>query len=175
MTMVYEVPLGNAAAQARLRRRQLEARQLALELEATLKSVAVDVDNVLRDIEAARATANGQQQAMLAAKAELDYILGRWRMLPGEDRSTSLMLDESLDALDRLVNAEGALAQAQVEFAMTLIQYKRSTGQLFQVQPMTPEQNDADVMIGTRPAKQRPSNQAPVNPGSAQRPAPARR
>ena len=44
-------------------------------------------------------TANGQHQAMLAARVELDYILGRWRMLPGEDRATSLMLDESLEQI----------------------------------------------------------------------------
>lgn len=130
----YEAPIGNAAAQSRLRRRQLEARQLALEFEATLKNISADVDNSIRDIEAARTTAHGQHQAMLAARCELDYLLGRWRMMPGEDRATSLMIDEALDALDRLVNAEGSLAQAQVDYALSLIQFKRATGQLFQVQ-----------------------------------------
>lgn len=130
----YEAPIGNAAAQARLRRRQLEARQLALQFEATLKQVSADVDNSIRDIDAARATAHGQHHAMLAARGELDYLLARWRMMPGEDRATSLMMDEVLDALDRLVAAEGALAQAQVDYALALIQFKRATGQLFQVQ-----------------------------------------
>jgi outer membrane protein TolC len=147
----FEAPLGNAAAQARLRRRQLEARQLTLEFEATLKSVSADVDNVLRDIEAARATAIGQHRAMVAARAELDYILSRWRTLPGEDRATSLMLDEALDALDRLVNAEGSLAQAQVDYALTLIQYKRATGQLFQIQTARPESND-EILVSRAPA-----------------------
>lgn len=160
--LVYEVPLGNAAAEARLRRRRLETKQLALELEATLKSVAADVDNILRDIEAAKATADGQFQAMQAARAEMDYVLGRWRMLPGEDRATSLMLDEALDALDRLVNAEGALAQAQAEFALTLIQYKRATGQLFQVEPVRDEPKE-EVLVGRRTADQ----------GQAQMPRPA--
>lgn len=172
--IVYEVPLGNAAAQARLRRRRLEARQLALQLEATLKSVAADVDNVLRDIEAARATALGQHQAMLAARAELAYVLGRWRMLPGEDRATSLMLDEALDALDRVVNAEGALAQAQVEFALTLIQYKRATGQLFQIQPIHAAPA-AEVLVG-RSAMTTPPPSPPPSPSPhAQRVTPPRR
>ena len=162
--LLYEVPLGNAAAEARLRRRRMETRQLALELEATLKSVAADVDNILRDIEAAKATAAGQYQAMQAARAELDYVLGRWRMLPGEDRATSIMIDEALDALDRLVNAEGALAQAQAEFALTLIQYKRATGQLFQIQPAPAEAN-GEVLVGRRTA----------NAGQAQRVVPPRR
>ena len=138
----FEAPLGNAAAQARLRRRQMEARQLTLEFEATLKSVSADVDNVIRDIDAARATAIGQHRAMLAARAELDYIVSRWRMFPGEDRATSLMIDEALDALDRLVTAEGALAQAQVDYALTLIQYKRATGQLCQIQSVLPQPTD---------------------------------
>jgi outer membrane protein TolC len=146
----YEAPIGNAAAQARLRRRQLEARQLALQFEATLKSVSADVDNAIRDIEAARATAHGQHQAMLASRAELDYLLTRWRMMPGEDRATSLMLDEALDALDRLVAAEGSLAQAQVDYALALIQFKRATGQLFQVQRVGPLPH-AEVLISRRP------------------------
>jgi outer membrane protein TolC len=150
--ILYEAPIGNAAAQARLRRRQLEARQLALEFEATLKAISAEVDNVIRDIAAARATANGQHQAMLAARAELDYILGRWRMLPGEDRATSLMLDEALDALDRLVAAEGALAQAQVDYALVLIQYKRATGQLFHIERSGPIAN-GEILISRRPTQ----------------------
>jgi outer membrane protein TolC len=145
--------MGNNAAQARLRRRQLEARQLAFELEATLKSVSADLDNALRDIEAARAMVIGQHQAMMAAREELDYVYNRWRMLPGEDRAASLMLDEALDSLDRLVNAEGALAQAQVDYALTLIQFKRATGQLFQIEP-TKETQDSDVLVGRRPVAQ---------------------
>jgi outer membrane protein TolC len=145
----FEAPLGNAAAQARLRRREMEARQLTLEFNATLKSVSADVDNVIRDIDAARATAIGQQRAMVAAQAELDYIISRWRMLPGEDRATSLMLDEALDALDRLVNAEGALAQAQVDYALTLIQYKRATGRLFQIQTVRPAAGE-EMLVSRR-------------------------
>jgi hypothetical protein len=85
-------------------------------------------------------------------------MLSRWRMLPGEDRATSLMLDESLDALDRLVNAEGALAQAQVDFALTLIQYKRATGQLFQIQTVRPAASE-EILVSRRPAEA-PARQA---------------
>lgn len=141
--LLFEMPLGNAAAHARLRRREMEARQLTLEFEATLKEVTADVENAIRDTQAARSDAAGQHQAMLAARAELDYILSRWRMLPGDERTTSLMLDEALDALDRLVSVEGAMAQAQVDYALSLIHLKRAMGQLFQ----------ADDVKGTAPAE----------------------
>jgi hypothetical protein len=149
--LLFEAPLGNAAAESRLRRRQLEARQLAFEFEATLKDITADVENSIRDVQAAQGETVGQHQAMLAAQAELDYLLGRWRMLPGEDRAISLVLDESLDALDRLVNAEGALAQAQMEYALMLIQYKRATGQLLRLEPIGAPQAAEPLVSRRRP------------------------
>jgi outer membrane protein TolC len=149
--LVFEKPLGNAAAESRLRRRQLEARQLTFEFEATLKDITADVENAIRDVQAAQGETVGQHQAMLAAQAELDYLLGRWRMLPGEDRAISLVLDESLDALDRLVNAEGALAQAQMEYALMLIQYKRATGQLLRLEPIAAPQAGEPLVSRRRP------------------------
>lgn len=159
--LLFEMPLGNAAAHARLRRREMEARQLTLQFEATLKEVTADVENAIRDTQAARSETAGQHQAMLAARAELDYILSRWRMLPGDERTTSLTLDEALDALDRLVSVEGAMAQAQVDYALSLIHLKRATGQLFQ----------ADGVKGTAPAEvlvtRRPmAPSAPIPPGN---------
>ena len=84
----------------------MELRQLTLEFDATLKNVTADVDNAIRDVQAAHGQALGQHQAMLAAHAEFDYLMNRWRMLPGEDRTLSLLLDESLDALGRVVSSE---------------------------------------------------------------------
>jgi hypothetical protein len=62
------------------------------------------------------------------------------------------MLDEALDALDRLVAAEGALAQAQVDYALVLIQYKRATGQLFYVERSGPIAN-GEILISRRPTQ----------------------
>jgi hypothetical protein len=79
-------------------------------------------------------------------------------MMPGEDRATSLMLDESLDALDRLVAAENALAQAQVDYAMSLIQFKRATGQLFQVERVGPLPHSEVLISRKSPASLEPNN-----------------
>lgn len=130
--LTYQMPLGNNAAQATMRRRDLELRQLLLELDATLKRISAEVENAVRDVQATHAELAGHHEAMFAARAELDYLLQRWRLLPGEDRYASMLLDDVLNALDRLVNAEGTFAQSQVSYALALTQYKRATGLLIQ-------------------------------------------
>lgn len=135
----FLMPYGNAAAKANLSKRQLEMSQLAYELNATLKRVTVEVENALRDVDASQASIAGNKESLDAAAAELDYLLDRWRMLPGEDRLASLLLDEALGALDRLVAAESAFAQSQVDYALAITRYKRAAGMLLQTYPISPE------------------------------------
>jgi outer membrane protein len=135
----FLMPYGNAAAKANLSKRQLEMSQLAHELNATLKRVTVEVENSLRDIEATQVEITANTESLEAAAAEFDYLLDRWRMLPGEDRLASLLLDEALGALDRLVFAEAAYAQSQVDYALAITRYKRAAGMLLQMQPVSPD------------------------------------
>lgn len=132
----FLMPYRNVAAKATLTRRQLEMSQLAHELNATLKRVTVEVENTLRDIDSAKASIEGNHESLEAAAAELDYLLDRWRMLPGDDRLASLLLDEALGALDRLVAAESAYAQAQVDYALAITRYKRAAGMLIHAECM---------------------------------------
>lgn len=135
----FLMPYGNHAAKATYTRRQLEMGQLAHELNATLKRVTVEVENSLRDIDAARVSIDGNRESLEAAASELDYLLDRWRMLPGEDRLSSLLLDEALGALDRLVAAESAFAQSEVDYALSITRYKRAAGMLIQTHPISPD------------------------------------
>jgi outer membrane protein TolC len=141
----YSMPLGNQAAQASVRRRDLELRQLLLELDATLKKISAEVENAVRDVHAAYAELAGHHEAMIAARAEVDYLLQRWRLLPGEDRYASMLLDDVLNALDRRIAAEGTFAQSQVNYAIALTEYKRSTGQLVNCTPVVPEPVPTEV------------------------------
>jgi outer membrane protein len=135
----FLMPYGNHAAKATYTRRQLEMGQLAHELNATLKRVTVEVENSLRDIDAARVSIDGNRESLEAAASELDYLLDRWRMLPGDDRLSSLLLDEALGALDRLVASESAFAQSEVDYALSITRYKRAAGMLIQTHPISPE------------------------------------
>ncbi|MBL8827744.1 MAG: TolC family protein [Planctomycetaceae bacterium] len=136
--LTYSMPLGNNAAQASLRRRDLELRQLLLELDASLKRISAEVENAVRDVLAAHAELAGHHEAMIAARAEVDYLLQRWRLLPGEDRYASMLLDDVLNALDRLISAEGTFAQSQVNYAIALTEYKRAAGLLVNLAPVEP-------------------------------------
>lgn len=137
----FLMPYGNAVSKANLSKRQLEMSQLAFELQATLKRVTVEVENSLRDIDAAQVAIASNRESMEAAEAEYDYLIDRWRMLPGEDRLASLLLDEALGALDRAVAAESSFAQSQVEYALAITRYKRAAGMLLQAYPVDPNRS----------------------------------
>ena len=66
-------------------------------MSGLLESTDVLTEEALAFVERLHRELRGERAALLAARAELDYILGRWRMLPGEDRATSLMIDEALE------------------------------------------------------------------------------
>jgi outer membrane protein TolC len=131
--LVFEAPFGNRAAKANHRRRELEARKLTHELRATLQDVAAEVDTALRNVQTAWIELCAKTQAVQATEAELRYLEGRWRALPGADRAASFLLTEMLDAQDRLMSAEADFASAQATYAMSLVELKRVTGQTLSV------------------------------------------
>ena len=69
---------------------------------------------------------------MIAANAELDYIVHRWELLPGEDRSASLVLEDLLAAQERLAVEEFEFANSQVNYNLALTNLKRTMGTLLQ-------------------------------------------
>ena len=53
-------------------------------------------------------------QAVLGEEAEVSYLYDRWTLLPGDARSASIILEELLDAQERLSTAELAFTEARV-------------------------------------------------------------
>ncbi len=132
---VFEAPLGNRAAQSKRRRRELETRQLMHQLQNTLGTVSGEVEIAIRDLEASHREIRGQQRAVAATEAEVNYLLERWRLLPGHDRAAAVILEDALNAQDRLVAAEASLAQSQHDFAVSASALKRANGTLLDLQP----------------------------------------
>ena len=59
----------------------------------------------------------------------------RLSLIPGEDhQSVSYHLDDLLNAIDRLVADESALAEAQRNYAVSIAAFNRATGTLVNVQ-----------------------------------------
>jgi hypothetical protein len=130
--LLFEVPLGNRAAQARYRRRQLEMRQLQNQLQTSLEQVKVDVELAVREVETYYREMNAQYEVMRASARELEYLMQRWQRLPGEDGAAGLILDDILSAQNVLVEAENSFVRAQAAYNVALVGLQRATGTMLQ-------------------------------------------
>lgn len=128
----YEFPIWNRAAQARLQKRRLELRQLEEQLRNTAELLRLEVEVAVREISTTYQEMEANYLSMKAAQAEVDYIYDRWKLLPGSDRSASLMLEDLLDAQERLNSAEFAYLDAQLNFSVSQITYLKALGTLLQ-------------------------------------------
>ncbi len=127
---LFQVPLGNRAAQAEYRRRESQAAQLMHELNAVLSQVSLEVEVAYAEVQATYHELRGRYEAMLATDEELRYLFDRWRLLPGEDRAVSFVLEELLDAQDRQTEAEAAYVRSQVAYTIANFSLQRASGSL---------------------------------------------
>ena len=130
--LAYEVPLGNRAARARLTRKRLELRQLQAQYETTLDTLGLEVEAAVREVDTAAAEMSARRRQVAASRTQLDYLTKRWRLLPGEGSTASLLLENLLDAQDRLADAEFSLVSSRVTHDLAVVNVKRATGELLQ-------------------------------------------
>ena len=126
----FEAPLGNRAARSRHERRLLEMRQLRHQYQTTVQTLSLEVEVAVREMETSYNEMLAQQQAMNAGHAQLQSLEKRWELLPGENGNSALMLENLLNAQDRVVHTEGAFVQAWVTYNLALINHRRATGDL---------------------------------------------
>ena len=133
--LLFEYPLGNRAAEARLKKRQLELRQITNQLELTTANVRLEVETAVREIETAHREMISHSHAIVGGEAEIEYLTNRWRLLPGDQQTAGLVLDDLLNAQERLSRSEASYASAMVGYNLAFVQWKRATGILFDLQP----------------------------------------
>jgi outer membrane protein TolC len=131
--LVFETPLYRRAAHARLRQREAEHRRMSLAFHATLETLTAEVEIAVRDVRTAHRELQAKFEAMAANVADVRYLRQRWKLLPGDDRSASLLLEDILNAQDRLVEEETSFLRAQVDYATSLAKLRRATGTLLNV------------------------------------------
>jgi outer membrane protein TolC len=129
---VFEVPLQRRAAKAQLQRRSLQLRQVTEQFDATVQMLLADVEVAVRDVQASYQEMVGKYRAMRAATAEVEYSTRRWQLLAGEERSAGLLLEDLLDAQDRLVVEEFGFALAQHSYAVSQTALKQAMGTLLE-------------------------------------------
>ncbi|MEQ1830419.1 MAG: TolC family protein, partial [Pirellula sp.] len=130
--LVFEVPLGRRAGKAQEQKRQAELRQLAAQFQSLTAEVYSDVEIAVRNVETAFRLLQAKEQAVIAAESNVQFFQRRWEVLPGDDRSATFLLQDLLDAQDRLMAQEDGFVQSQIVYVMSLARYKRATGQLLQ-------------------------------------------
>jgi outer membrane protein len=136
--LVFEVPLGRRAAKAQESRREAELRQLTSQFRALAEDVYSDVDISIRDIETSLRLMLAKEQAIFAAEANVQFFQRRWEVLPGDDRSATFLLQDLLDAQDRLLTQEDSFVLSQINYAMSIARFKKATGQLLQCRQIGP-------------------------------------
>lgn len=135
--MQFEVPLHNRAAKSRHERRRVELRQLQNQYQTTVHTLGLEVEVAVRELETSFSEMQSQKRAVDASTAQLDYLQKRWELLPGEDGTGALVLDNLLTAQERVVLAENAHTQAWVTYNLAIMNHQRATGELLQAQDIS--------------------------------------
>ncbi len=128
--VLFEVPLGNRSARAEFASREAQLRKEMLELRATVEAGMTEVELAVRDVETSYQEMVSKYQSMVAADAEAKYLDRRWRLVPGQDAATPRLLEDLLDAQERLAEEEVGFATTQVNYTFALVQLKRAMGTL---------------------------------------------
>ncbi len=166
--LMFEVPLGNRAAKAKLDKRRMEMRQYSLQLRQTVAALVEEVEVAVRDVDASYREAQSQYLAMKAAATEVKYLRQRWRSLPSEEQVAGIVLEDLLAAQERCGNSEIAFTAAQVSYNLSLANLNRATGVLLQCTAV-PDVLPEEILT---PAESSPLQPAPLPQSIAPLPPP---
>lgn len=131
--LIFEVPLYRRAEKANVCRRQAELRQLSHQMQETIAKLHTEVAMSYRDVQAGFQELAARHASAAAATEYAELLSRRWKELPGDGFSSNSMLEDLLDAQDRLLTEELSLARAEVDYSVSTILLKRATGTLLQV------------------------------------------
>jgi hypothetical protein len=114
----------------------------------TVESSLTEVEISSREVDTAWRELLGKYQAMSAAENEVNYLQDRFAVLPMVEESSMLLLEDLLDGYERLADEEAAFAQAQTNYALSIIQLRRATGTMLRSRHDAPEidNNESDWM-----------------------------
>jgi outer membrane protein TolC len=131
--LLYETPIGNRAAQARLARNRWEMVRAIHEFQQTTEEAFTEVELAVRETQTAYSEIVSKTQSIDAANREVKYLKQRWELLPDPNESAVLLIEDLLDAQERLADEERALVTAQVGYALSWVQLRKSMGVLLRM------------------------------------------
>lgn len=147
--VLFEMPIGNRAAEASYRQRMLESMQAVIAYQNTLQNVFSEVKTQLRNIATDYALIEDTRVARLAAAEELRQLLNDEETTAG---LTPEFLDLKLRQQQSLAAAEQQENQALVDYNIALARLHLATGTalernriLFEVPHIRPEARESDI------------------------------
>ncbi len=147
----FEIPIGNRASEARLNRNRWELSRSLFEFQQTTEVAFTDVEVAVRETRTAFDEMLAKQQSIDAAEREVAYLQQRWELLPDPNESAVLLIEDLLDAQERLADEERALVRAQVAYALSWVQLRKAMGILLRFDQLGRQELDV-------PSKPAPSN-----------------
>lgn len=170
--LVFERPIGNRGPRAVQDQRVLELQRATGQLRAVTASVHADVEIAVREIATTRGEMISRHQQMLAEQEQVDVLLQRWRLLPGDQQVAGVVFNDLLDAQVRRATAELDFVTSQVAHRLAWIKLRRATGTLCDCCAVTAQ--DVAASISPPPAEPGPpAGEAIPAPAAPQAAAPS--
>jgi len=148
----YEFPWRNRAAISRNRQNRLEYVRSQAELEKVTVDVIADNQKKYRTLKSAIETLNSARIALDAAWMELSQVQARWEAFPliegdwYEGQTQSLLLDQLLNAQQKVTEHEREVTNAEVEMKRAQIALKRAMGTILDYYQVSTDTVWADGM-----------------------------
>ena len=133
--LAYEMPVGNRAARSRLNRSRWELFQVTQDFQQVTEAAITEVEIAARETSTAFNEMQQKKLSVDATESEVAYLTQRAELLPDEGDSLILLIDNLLDAQERLAQEERDLVDAQVAYALSWVLLRKATGVLLRMEP----------------------------------------
>ena len=129
----YQAPVGNRSAKANLKGRELEIQKLIYDYSNALKTARAEIESVLEESKGTFAAAQSSIEQILASQDEVQLHESKMDSFFGDNPSVSSQLNELLDAIGRLTEAENQMADRQIRHMLALAKIKFESGTLMTI------------------------------------------
>jgi len=124
----FERPRGNRSASARVGRNQLELNRAIYRFRQQTEDVITEVEIARRALDTAANSTALKTRSAEAAQREVDYLQQRWEILPDPTESVIELVEDLIEAQDRLGDEQRDLISAKVDHELAQINLRRAMG-----------------------------------------------
>ena len=126
-------PVGNRTSKANLTSRELELAKLQLDYKNELNKARADIISAIYSAQATFETTLAAVEGTFASRDEVNGQKDRFETYYGETPSISVILNDLLDAENRLIASENSWATKQIQHMLALVKIKYESGTLMAI------------------------------------------